>query len=464
MNAPFPTPKPETAKRVRQPQKRQQKPAPEKPNPIELLLMLEARVRDAETLVELQYLVANEGRKLIGCRQVIVHTGPLKAKSWRISKISSVAEVDPNAPLVVWLEAEIAKSLSADNRLGLKRYILPAPPAAFSYPFSHVLTVQLKDREGRVLGGISFAHEKPLTEHDAQLASRFAATVAHAWAALSPKQKWMGRLRSKRAAILITTGLFLLGCIPVPLTVLAPAQVVAQDAKLVAAPLQGVIEDIFVKPDMYVEKGELLFRFNQIEQINNLELREKELAVTLARFQRASQSAFSSGEGRKELAITKAELDVAKAERDYASLQLAQTEVFAPANGIALFSGKDEWKGRPVSIGERIMRLADPEKQELQIELPVDDAVILTQKISAQVFLDADPLNPRSVQVFRRGYAPESFDERPMAFPLRASFDQTSEPLRIGWRGTAQISGETVPLAYNLFRKPLAKMRQYIGL
>ncbi len=191
------------------------------------------------------------------------------------------------------------------------------------------------------------------------------------------------------------------------------------------------------------------------------------MAIASARFRRASQSAFG-GDGRRELAITKAEYEVAVEEKRFAAEQLSRVKLVASQQGVILFSSKDDWIGRPVAIGERIMRVADPNKIEFKIKLPVGDAIILEQEITARIFLDSEPLNPVDAMVTIKSYTAEKIGDEPLAFPVVARLKNEEESenrtLRIGLRGTAQISGKTVPLAFNLFRKPLSFVRQYLGL
>jgi len=53
-----------------------------------------------------------------------------------------------------------------------------------------------------------------------------------------------------------------------------------------------------------------------------------------------------------------------------------------------------------------------------------------------------------------------------MAYRLRARFvdDDGATPPRVGLKGTAKLYGETVPLAVYLFRRPLAAIRQHLGV
>ena len=268
---------------------------------------------------------------------------------------------------------------------------------------------------------------------------------------------------------MIAIGLICLaGFVPIPLTVLAPVEVAARDAFMIAAPIEGVIEEVHVSPNTHVKKGELLLSYNALDFKNRSELAIRNMAIASARYKRASQSSFGGGDGRRELAITKTEYELAAEEKSFAEAQLELVEIKSPRDGVILFSSKDDWVGRPVAIGERIMRVADPKLTEFKIKLAVSDSIILNHETTARIFLDSDPLNPLPARITVKSYTAEKTSQEPLAFPLTAQLedkngDNNKSP-RIGLRGTAQISGEKVPLIFNLFRKPLSAIRQYLGI
>ena len=463
MNAPFLSPKPLPSEASSDEASK-----PKKNPKIQQLLMLEAQVREAETLAELQYLIANETRKLISVRQVIVHLGNPNQTAWRIEKVSSVTEIDRNAPLLKWLNSEIRETLKQQNSNDLQavKIRLSSQPEEKKFPFVNGYYFSFQDKKGNFLGGMSLLAEKNISDQDVMLAIRLANTYAHAWAALKPVRSLVWHLVSKRNILIMSALIILAGFIPVPLTVLAPVEVVARNPMVIAAPVEGVIEKVSVNPNSVVRKGDLLFSYNALDFKNRHNLAVRNVAVAGARYQRSSQSAFGSGDGRRELAITKAEYEVALAEMDFTAQQIAMIEVRAQMDGIVLFSAKEDWVGRPVSIGERIMRLADSKNTELKIRLPVADAIILDHDANANIFLDSDPLNPFSANITRTSYSAEKEGQEPLFFPIAAQFDenQTKSGPRIGLRGTAQLSGEKVPIAFNLFRKPLSAIRQYLGI
>jgi len=440
----------------------------EKPGPLEVLLTLEAKLREALSLSELQFLIVNETRKLVACRQVVLFRGKPSGQGWRIEKISSVAEVDRASPLLKWLAKETKDQLR-NNPATTQAHTqleLDISGTGLKYPFKKGVYFPFYDRFENELGGMLLLSENGLNERDISLATRLSKTCAHAWGAIKPASKTGWYLMSRRNLLVALIAMMLVGLVPVRLTVLSPLEVVARDAFIIAAPIEGVIEEVLVSPNAKVRKGDLLFRYHALDFENRHDIATKNMAIASARYQRASQSSFGSGDGRRELAITKAEYEVAVEEKRYATSQLGRIEVRAQSDGIALFSSKDDWTGKPVSIGERVMRLADANKTEFKIKVAVADGIILGQETDVTVFLDSDPLDPVPARVSKKSYTPESQGDEPMSFPVHAQLKPGKETknFRIGLRGTARLSGDRVPLAFNLFRKPLSAIRQYLGI
>ena len=72
------------------------------------------------------------------------------------------------------------------------------------------------------------------------------------------------------------------GFIPVPMSALAPAEVVARDPALVAAPIDGVIADILQPAGALVEKDAPLVIFADVNLRNTFELAKRSKAVAQA--------------------------------------------------------------------------------------------------------------------------------------------------------------------------------------
>ena len=77
--------------------------------------------------------------------------------------------------------------------------------------------------------------------------------------------------------------------------------------------------------------------------------------------------------------------------------------------------------------------------------------------------LHTEPLAPRRAQVIRSSFQPVLAPDGMAAYRVTAEFVTPGPPPRLGLRGTAKVYGDRVPLGYYLFRRPLAKFRQFLG-
>jgi multidrug efflux pump subunit AcrA (membrane-fusion protein) len=436
---------------------------------LDLLLKIEADARRAATTSELSFIAANETLKITRCRQIFVlrrHGGKM-----RVDCVSSVGKVERNSPRIRWIEA-IVKNLSDDAGLSTAReFTLPAycpngDEEHKTFPFRFIAWLPFALPSGQVFGGMLFAREIPWTEADMVVAGRLCETYGHAWAALTGKRR-LNR-RTRLALFLWTGGLALLvaaGFYPVPMAVLAPVEVSAIEPVTVAAPLDGIIGTVSVVPNQPVKKGDIVVRLSDVGFRNDLEVAERDVSVANARLKRVTLAAVNDFKARSELAEARAELALAEAKRDYARDLLARSSIPAPADGVAVFTDARDLTGRPVQTGQRILDIADPAQTELRIDVPVADAIALKTGARVRAFLDSDPLTPIDAEVVSASYEATEAKGVGLAYRVRARLaGEAQADYRLGTRGTAQILGDKVPLAFYLLRRPLSALRQSFGL
>lgn len=434
------------------------------------LLKVEAESRDAASARDLVLIMANETRKLTRARQIFV-VMPGLARAFEVQGVSSLPAVDRNAPLIIYIEQLVSKAAQANSLAALT--ILETPPAgrdsvADTYPFRALAWVPLAHGKKAQRGGLVLAREENWDDQDLVIASRLASAYAHALQALEgpPKNLTRHLLRFSRwHAIATTAVLAALLLIKVPLSALAPAEIIARDPFVVAAPIDGVIETIAVEPNQDVKKGDLLVKFADTTLKNRFEVAAREVQVAEAKLKQSNQVAFTDPRGMHEIGIARAELALKLAERDFARDLLGKTEIRAARDGIAVYSDKRELVGRPVAVGERMLEVADASALEVRIDLPVADAVALSQGARVKLFLDSDPLRPWSATVKRADYKAKVGENEVVSFRVIATLkEQAERPLpRLGVRGTAQVSGDDVPLGLYLFRRPITAVRQWVG-
>jgi len=435
------------------------------------VLSFESALRRFKTFPELAYFIADEARALLGAHQVCVVEKNATGK-FIVKAVSSISVVDRSAPVINWFERLLAALAQRHDIKTLIEFDADAfedaqLDVAGGYPLGALLWVPFVACDGQVCAGMLLARAAPWTEKDKAIATYVAGALSHTWQALRQMRRPIQVLQvftPKRLGLGLL-GVTLLGFLPVPMTALAPAEVVPRNPFVVTSGVAGVVEAVFVEPNERVKPGDVLARLNDTVFRNKYEVAKREVLVAEARYKKASQLAFRDSRGRHDLGVTQAELQVKIVEQAFAKAMLERTKIKAGVAGVATFSDPNDLVGMPLNIGEKIMVIANPEQSEFRIELPVSDSIVLKSGTRVKVFLDSDPLHPVNAHLIRADYRAKRTDTDTLAFRLVAqSNDGKQKGVRLGVRGTAQVYSDNVPLAYYLFRRPLGVLRQWLGL
>lgn len=430
------------------------------------LLQLERDARHAESLVELGFLIVNDTRKLVPYRQAVLWEVD-DAGVIRIAAGSGASEIEPHAPMVVWLDRllESIKAGGIREPLTLTAASVDASLADGWAEFlaPNVLVVPLVSSRGVLLGGLLMAGDLVWEEGHHVLMARLTDAYAHAWVALTGERRrrnlraWFTRQRTR-----ILVGLLILLLFPVRQSVVMPATVSPQNPVVVAAPMAGVVRDVLVSPNQAVEIGTPLFSFDATEIDSQVEVAGKALGVAQADLMKNTQLAYTCDECRAKIPVLRAMVDQKEAELQYALSLQQRVVVRAEIAGTAIFSDRNEWLGRPVIVGERVMQLAKPEETWLELHMPVSDAINLESGVEVRFFPNVDPLSAYDATLVRSSYEAEKTAQDVLAYTLMAEFAGSERP-RLGLKGTARVYGSRVPLSYYLLRRPFAWLRQHVG-
>ena len=439
-----------------------------------VLLQLEANAREAASPEALRFLMANETRKLISYRQGFVFSAWGSNAKPRLAMASSVATIERDAPLVRWLEKAVRAMGRQDNALSTRSISVADSPKALrenwsNYLLPHVLWCPLLAPSKHPIGLMLLTREEPFSPDEENLLTRLASTYGHAQNALlsrqriAPRSEWRRRFASLVLLLLLVIAAFL----PVRLSTLAPVEIVPKDPLVVSAPIDGVIAGLPVAPNSSVAVDDVIVRFEDTTIRNEHAVTEKTLSVAMAEYRRAVQGAIRDPESKASVALLRSQVALHQAELAYSGELLGQVVVAAKRDGLLIYSDRSDWIGRPVKVGERIMEIADPTKVELRIDLPVDDSISIREGAEVAIFLDMDPLNRIPALLTHASYHASVTPQNVLAYRVTADFDPSAKSdteIRIGLQGTAKIFGDEVPLYFYLFRRPIASVRQFIGL
>ncbi|MCQ9427209.1 HlyD family efflux transporter periplasmic adaptor subunit [Pseudomonas sp. LJDD11] len=432
-----------------------------------ILLQLERRARAQPDLIGLGFLMVNDSFQVLGYRQALLWS----SASESIEHCSGLARVVPDAPFMrsmqLWCRTWQSQPWASKIR-ELGAHDLPTNEAPlWQEYFSHSLVwVPLRDRQGGWLGSLLLSREQPLERHERALLELLQDAYAHAWGAL---QKPLGALprwqsiKPRKWVLATTVAAALLAVIPVRQSVLAPAELIARDPAVLRAPLQAVVERILVQPNQPVRAGEPLVQLDRRELDNRLQSARQSLTAADAQLRQVRQQALYDERAKADLAELLARRDQSRSDVDFLEDNLQRSLIVAPRDGVAIFDDPSDWIGRPVSLGERIMQVADPADVRLEILLPVADAIGLETGSEVRLFLNSQPSSPAPATLSRLGYRASARPDGGMAYRLEASIDARDPRLRVGLKGTAKLYGERTLLVNYLLRRPLTAMRTYLG-
>jgi hypothetical protein len=433
------------------------------------LLKVEAEARECRTESELVFLIANEIRKLTRARQVFV----LRQRTYRrlsVEAVNSLDSVDRNSPLIRWIERMVMRLKKQEGLADRQQFSLPAYCAkdeeeTKTYPFKEMVWLPFTLKDDTIFGGVLMSREQPWTDADLVIARRLAETFSHAWAAISGTKRLRSRGRTRKVLVAAALSCIAIAmAIPVPIAALAPAEIVAAQPYIVTAPIDGVIADILVTPNVAVTKNQPILKFVDVTLRNKLAVAEREISVARSQLKRYSQSAFDDPEAKRELRTAMSQLQLKQAEMSFAKDLLGKSVIKAGSSGMVVFNGKNEWIGKPVRVGQAIMEIADPSKVQLKISLSVDDAIVVDKNARVRVYLDSDPLHPRNARVIRSAHEARKTSSDVLAYEIIAELEDTKNLPRLGVRGTAQVFGDDAPVFFYLFRRPLSALRQKLGM
>jgi hypothetical protein len=445
--------------------------------PLIQLLDLAHQAREARGPEELVFLLVNDTRALLRYRQAL-----LWMEGTGLRGLSGVVAPDADAPYAQWAGRVCAHLARAHPQgSGAQRVDREALPAELASAWAEwlpgcALWLPVPGGPGPA-GGLLLAGDEPAPDAVLPLLQDWMHAWAHAWHGISrPRGWWRGRSGDaapggvarhrrwwQRRGVQAGLALAVLMAVPVRLTVLAPAELVAADAAVVRAPLDGVVDRFDVLPNQAVEAGRLLFSFDQAPIASRLDVARQALATAEVEYRQLAQLALADPRTKGQLAVVQGRIEERRAEAAYLEDQFRRSRVLAPRAGVAIFDDPSEWEGRPVRTGERILRVVDPHQVEVEAWIPVGDAIPLPAGAPLRMYLSSTPLDPVGATLRYVSHDPVQRPDGNYAYRVRATLDAATGH-RIGLKGTARLQAGWVPMGYWVLRRPLAIARQYLAV
>lgn len=431
------------------------------------LLLIQQRLRHCSELSELGYFLTNDTQKVIVSRSVVLW---LSRSGGQLVAASAVPEVAPNSPFQAWCK-ELCAHLSGQRFSQAVVIDIGALPETIEERWNEFFPSQVVwlplGQEESPLGGLLYARENQWSSDELGLIDYWGGAVSHALDRLLHRSR-LAEVKKLfvgwKFKALVGCALLLALFFPVSLSVLAPAELVPAQPQVVRAPIDGVLDKVHVKPNQTVKTGDLLFVLDDTSLKSRIDIASQELAIAHAEYRRANQASVTDRKIASQLPMLRARIEQRRAQLSYARSLLGRSEVRAVKEGIVVIPAAYELEGKPVKIGQKILTVTEPDDVELEMWIAVGDSIPLSDSAFIELFLNVQPGTSYAANIQFVNYQAEVSPTGIHAFRSRATLQNTKEALRVGWRGTAKIYGDEVPLYYYLFRRPYAMARQWLGI
>ncbi|MEW6199886.1 MAG: HlyD family efflux transporter periplasmic adaptor subunit [Planctomycetota bacterium] len=444
-------------------------------------LTLEAGL--SENLKQLQFRVLNRTHTYCSYDRAVLWELPQRGAP-RLLGVSGAVEAHPQGPLAATWRVLTAALTPRDQAALVTPAHLPGQEAAWTELGRRTGTLSVIWLpivvQGRSVAALWLERwaGKRFTAGDLARLQPLALAYGVAWRSVARRPRGLLRFvwdrRRVVAGIASLLALAALVLVPVPLRIIAPCEVVPRDPVVVAAPLEGVIDEILVLPGRPVHAGERLAVYDQRVALEELKVAQQQVQIIESDLQRARVQAFDRPTARAEIALLENRLEQERTRLRIAEYRAARLEVKAPVAGVVQLDDPHAWRGRPVQVGERLMTIVDPQQSKVRIWLPEHDNVPLDPQRPLTIILDSDPRTARSARLlFLSNHSQVAPDGR-ARFRAEAEWlapdpnpserEAPASTLKMGLQGTAILYGEKVPLGYWLLRRPLAAVRRFLGV
>ncbi|HEY1172065.1 MAG TPA: HlyD family efflux transporter periplasmic adaptor subunit [Verrucomicrobiae bacterium] len=377
----------------------------------------------------------------------------------KLQAISRTERFDPKMEAVVAIEKTMEEALDQDDEI-----LWPSPEhyalvnrdhSAFAKEngSSAVCSIPLR-QAGKVAGVLTLERaegEFALTE--LQQLRLVADQVVNRLADLKRRDRWMGArlaedVREKLAGfmgpehtwmkatgIAIALVLVILFLVRPNYRVEANYILRSEEVRYVAAPFNGYLEDVLVRPGDTVKAGQVILRLNR----DDLLLEEASAAAEMSRYHRESEKARAGGQ-LAEMRVALSQYEEAKARLSLVKYRLARSEIKAPFDAVVVEGDLRNRLGAPVELGEAMFRLARTDKLYVEAEVNERDVHEILNKETGEIAFVSQPHKRFPIKVERLEPAATPKDGKNV-FLVRCQFEGAPEEWwRPGMSGVCKLN------------------------
>jgi hypothetical protein len=437
------------------------------------ILQLENDCRDSENSTQLNFTIVNNTSTVVKYEKAILLSQKKKNK-YKIKTVSNISQIDKKSQysqLIESLTNHIQKNqnpqsiflINPQEDLSKEQY-----QELQDYEISNIAYIPIKrEKYNNKVNSVlllfrkeNFSDdEKLILEHLSNTFSYFMLSEKNL-----EKNAFISFLKSlgymKYLIILIIALMF----IPVKMNVLAPLTIKPKDEHIVTAPIDGIIKEIYVSPNQFVNINDKLIKFDTTDSKNKYFIAQKSLELSKTTLHAIRQDSFYNNDSKNRIIQLQAEVKLKESQATFEKSILEKSTIYAKKSGEVIIDNPLQLIGKNISVGQKLFSIANSENIEIEIMLQVSDAIFIKKGYEAKIFLDNNPIKSYNATIENISYKPQIDETNTLAYKITANFDDTLDEIpNIGLKGTAKIYSQEVTLFFYLFRKPITKTRQIIG-
>ena len=207
----------------------------------------------------------------------------------------------------------------------------------------------------------------------------------------------------------------------------------AIEQRVLPAPFDGYIEEVYVPLGAKVKKDQLLARL----QTSDLELQLNESRAEIRRYRTEAEAARRDGK-TAEVQIAEAQADQALAKAKRLQERIKQSEIRSPIDGTVVVGDLEKQLGAPVETGNVLFEIAPIHAMRAELAMPEDLIADVRLDMRGQLAATGHPDERIGFQVERINPVAEVVSEKNV-FKIRARLDETRDWMRPGMEGLAKV-------------------------
>jgi multidrug resistance efflux pump len=171
---------------------------------------------------------------------------------------------------------------------------------------------------------------------------------------------------------------------PTTLRVVAPARVEGAGLQVVAAPLDGFVLSVAVRPGQTVKAGQLLLSLED----RDLTLERDKWAAERSQLEKQYREALTQDEAAA-IVVGRSKLEQAQAQLDLVLRRIERARIVAPMDGVVLSGDLQQAVGSPVKRGQELMTVGPDQRFRVVAEVDEQEVAQLRLGQTAQVMFGA---------------------------------------------------------------------------